>query len=418
MIRIVGALSVLTWVAPPLLAEPLRLSGELASRFSDNTTLVPDNEESDVETRASIRVSHQTDPGQCAASTFGDFGYGVWHEKTYDPETYTTLDFVGDCELARGLRWQLADNLRDVRQDTSRSGTPDNTTQKNVFRTGPVYTLNVTQVDELDASAQFEDTRFGDSEEIDSERYIGSVGWTRRFSPTFAGGLRYTAEQADFAGRAEIRTDIASLEFNQIWATTTLSGSVGVSEVESDFGSGSQTSDGFVGELRAVREINPFTEVYLEASRELTDQASDFDVRFGEFEFNLLEVDVIEVTSVVVGLRRDFSDASRLDLSVFSNRADYLTSGFSEDRTGLSVGYRRPMSAQLFLETGLDYEWQELEFSGVDDETVRVFAGMSYQFTEDLAAAARLGHGTRSGEPERTEYRENWLSVSLNYQFF
>jgi hypothetical protein len=76
------------------------------------------------------------------------------------------------------------------------------------------------------------------------------------------------------------------------------------------------------------------------------------------------------------------------------------------------------MSAQLFLETGLDYEWQELEFSGVDDETVRVFAGMSYQFTEDLAAAARLGHGTRSGEPERTEYRENWLSVSLNYQFF
>lgn len=399
-------------------AEPITLSGGLTSQFSDNTTRDASNEISDTESRVNLRLSHQSDPGQCQASTDADVGYGVWHDETYDPETYATADFKGDCELAQGLRWEVADNLRNVTRDSRGTDTPDNTTRKNVFRTGPVYVLPLSKVDQLRLSVQYENSEFGDPEEVDSDRYIGSVGWSRMFSPTFSGGVSVLTNQAEFDTDAEIDTDVVSLDFSQTWATTSLSGSIGVSEIESDFGGTTQSSDGVVGDISLEREINPVTTFYINGSRELTDQTSDFDIRFGDFVFDLRETSEVEVTAINTGIRRQFSDASQLNINVFANRADYVRADESEDRLGLSVGYSRPILPLLTLRSNARYQYQTFDEDEVDEETISLDVGLTYELTRDLGITGRVGHTSRSSDSSISEYDENWVSVALDYRFF
>lgn len=404
--------------ATDVLAAPLTLSGGLTNEFSDNMTRTSSNEISDIETRVNLRASHQSDPGLCFSDTLADIGYGIWHDKTYDPETYTNLDFSGACDLAHGFRWEVSDNLRDVAQDSRGTDTPDNTTQKNVFRTGPVYSLSLSKVDQLRLSAKYENTEFSEPEETDSERYIGSATWNRLFSESLSGGITLSTNKAEFDTGAEIDTDVASVIFSKTWSTTRIAGSLGVSKIDSDFAGSSQSSDGWVGNIELERDINPVTVFYLNASRELTDQTSDFDIRFGEFVFDLREVSEVEVTAIDTGLRRQFSDASQLDLNLFANRADYIRANETEDRLGLSVNYRRPIIPLLTLSTTLRYQYETFDEDNVDQETASLGIGLTYEVTRDLGVSGRIGHTSRTSDAPTSEYEENWILVGLNYRFF
>jgi hypothetical protein len=412
-----GALSCYL-TASPSNAEPLALYGRLENRYSDNVTNSSDNEISDTESRLNLRLTHQIDPGQCQANTFADVGYGVWHDRTYDPEIYMTLDFRGDCELGRGFSWEISDNLRDVAQDSRGTDTPDNTTRKNVFRTGPVYSLALSRVDQLRLAANYENTEYSEPEENDSERYVGSATWNRLFSQSFSGGITVSTNQAEFDSGAEIDTDVASVIFSKTWSTTRIAGSLGVSRIESDFGGTTQSSDGWVGNVELEREINPVTAFYLNASRELTDQTSDFDIRYGEFVFDLREVSEVEATAIGTGLRRQFSDTSQLDVNVFANRADYIRANETEDRFGLSLGYRRPIIPLLTFRSTVRYQYETFDEDNVDQETASLDVGLTYEITRDLGVTGRIGHTSRTSDVPTSEYEENWVVIGLDYRFF
>lgn len=399
-------------------AEPLTLSGGLTSRFSDNVARTSSNETSDTETRVNLSLAHQTDPGKCEARTAADVGYGVWRDDTFDPRNYAALDFAGDCEIARGLFWEVSDNLRDVTQNARASDTPDNRTRKNVFRTGPVYSLMLGQLDQLTFSAKYQNTDFSESEDTDSDRYIGTASWNHLFSQTLSGGLQFSTNRAELDTGAEIDTDVAKAILSKSWQATRFSGSIGVSEIESRFGGNTQSSDGVVWDFSLEREINPVTQAYVRGSRELTDQTSDFDIRFGEVVFNLRETSAVEVTALNAGFARQFSDASRVDVSVFANRADYIRTDEVEDRVGFSVNHRRTISTLLTLQTRARYQHRTFEADDLDDDTYSAAIGLSYELSQDLDISGRVGHTTRDSDSGTSEYHENWASLGLNYQFF
>lgn len=398
-------------------AEPITLSGGLDNRFSDNVNLSSSNETSDIESRVNLRLAHQSDPGKCEANTAADLGYGVWYDNTFDPENYASLSFFGDCELARGLSWQVSDNLRDVPQDAGAGDTPNNRTRKNVFRTGPVYSLRLGQLDRLTFSAQYQNTEFSEPQETDSERSIGSASWNHIFSQTFSGGLQFSTNRAELDTGVEIDTDTASVIFSKSWQATRLSGSIGASELESRFGSTIQTSKGTVGDISLERDINPTTQFFIQGSRELTDQTSDFDIRFGEFVFDLRETSAVEVTALRAGLARKISDGGQLNLTVFGSRSDYLSANEVEDTGGVTLGYSRPLSAVLSFQTQARYRYRTFD-QDVDDQTYGADVGLNYRLSEDLGINGRVGHTARKSDLGANEYQENWVSLGLSYQFF
>lgn len=405
-------LSLLSFVAS---GDPVRLSAGMDNRFSDNMRQSPNNEESDLETRVRLKVEHQSDPGVCNSNLFGDLGYGYWYSDTFDPKTYTTVQYVGDCELADRLMWRVSDNLRDVTQDTRSTSTPDNTTRKNVFRTGPSYTLRLSAVDQIVLSADYENTEFSQPEETDSERAIGTVAWSHLFDATLSGGLTLSTNRAELDTSEEIDTDTARITFNKLWPASRVRGSVGYSSMERRLNALTRKSKAWVGDITIDRDINPSAKMYLIASRELTDQTSDFDFQFDEFGFNLRESSTVEVTAARLGVDKRFSNGANINGALFGHRSKYLDTNNTEDQVGFDVRYQRPVAVQLDAHVRSRYSYISYTENDANDDLVNLEFGLTYQASRKLSLAARVGHNRRTSDIATREYDENYAVLGLNY---
>lgn len=424
------ALGLLAFASGSVVAAPAVVSVGLDSRFSDNARQAAFDEESDLESRVFLGVRHTSDPGACNSDLAARVAYGYWADKTFDPETTADADFQGDCRLGNNLVWEASDYLRDVAQDSRVSDTPNNRTQKNVFRTGPVLTLRLGAVDEVLFSAAYENTEFREPEPKDGERYTGTVGWNHFFSSSFTAGLSASVDQSELDTEEEIDRVTFSAPFTKTWAATSLSGAVGYGQIETSLlNSSKREYESFVGNLLAIRQVNATTEVQLEASRELTDQTSDFDSRFDDFVFNLDQTSAVEITALRLGLINQLEGAprfgyaterdgaSRFEVGLFANRSDYLDLGFEEDSVGVDGNYRRPFSGQLTGTIGASYEFLSYSQDDTEDNIFRTSAGIDFQLNRQLNVVSRLGYEQRNSDVAGREYDEAWILVGLVYEF-
>jgi len=395
----------------------LAITGGQVERVTDNANKTATNENSDLESRTYVTASYVTDPGQCNAIFSGTLSYSIWQNNSFDNETSGNMNLNSECELATGLFWDLDNNLREVSKDTTQSDTPNNRTRKNIFSTGPRYIWRLGSRDSIALNTRYETTKFEDPDETDSERYASSAAWSHLFSQTLTGGISasYTTTELDSGAKINVQTVRATGSKN--WATTSLSGAFGVSEIETDFGSTSQTSDGFVGELNLTRALNPSTNWYLSAARELTDQTSSFDIRFEEFEFNLTESISVQTTTVSTGVNKRFSDQSSLTADVFANQSDYLGTDELNESVGLNIRYSRSFSESVSGNTMLGYRRSTFEPGDSDSQTLRLEIGLDYQASRKLSLFGKLGHEQRTSSVSSREYDELWGLLGVEYKF-
>lgn len=398
-------------------AEPIQISGTLDTRFSDNAAKTHVDEHSDLETRVGVQVDYVTDPGRCNASLGGGLSYSYWLDDTFDPETNVDLGLDSSCRVAQGFFWDLSDDLRDVRRTSQRPDTPDNRVRKNLFTTGPRYILQLTQTDQLQLSAKYQNTEYDDAAQEDSERVIGSAAWNHLFSSTLSGGLSLTTDQAELDTGTEIDRNTASIQVSKAWATTQLTASAGISEIKTQSGSLDSKSDGFVGSLSLERQINPSTDFFITASRELTDQTSDFDIRFGEFVFNLQQTNAVEVTAIRSGLDKRLSNGGKVNVSVHANRQDDLATEIQEERVGTDIRYVRPISPQWEAVAGLGYAHLTYDSDNSDDSVAEANFGVNFLASRTLVVKGRIGHNQRKSDVTSREYDENWILVGVDYRF-
>jgi len=388
------------------------------ARYSDNIETAAEQEQSDLENRFSLRGNYQSDPGKCVASVDGEVAYSKYTEDTYDPETEINGGAVGRCELARGLSWEVEDQIREMSRSSRQSDTPDNRTRKNIFRTGPDYRLRLSSVDSIQLSSRYENTEFNDPEDTDSERVTGSVAWNHLFAPDLSAGISASVSDVELDTSAEIRTKTVNATFSERWAATTASGSLGVSEIETELGPSRQTSDGFVGSLGVTRGLDSGAQVFLRASRELTDQTSDLDVRFNEFTFELTDSSTVEATTIETGLNKPFNNGDTLSVLVFASRSDYLDSEEQEDQSGLSAGYTRRVTPLLSATANARYEYLRFESDQSDDQIVGLNIEMIYRATRNTDLAASIGRNERTSDIRAQEYEENWVQLSIDYRLW
>lgn len=409
--------SLLVAVTGSAAAATNSLSGGIDNRYSDNSRLSANNEQSDLETRVNLNFKHQGDPGRCTSSADMGLGYGYWHQDTVDPEVYTDGGLQGQCELAHGLVWQASDNIRQVSRDTRQANTRENRTRKNVFRTGPAYSLRLTQVDQLQFSAAYERTDFEESEP-DSDRFTGTAAYNHSFSETLQVGLSASAQRTELDTGEELDRESVSLTFNKLWTETRVSGSIGQNRLETRRGSQKVSSDGIAGTFNLVRDINPTSQFTLSANRQLTDQTSTLGLRFEDFNFNLTETAAVEVTAVRAGYNTRFSDGSSFGTGISASRSDYVQTGNREERTGADVRYSRPVTELLSWFTDASLEHRRFEAEGSEDYLARLSLGLDYELTARMNIRSAIGHQQKTSDIASREYDENWVVVSLNYQFF
>jgi len=246
----------------------------------------------------------------------------------------------------------------------------------------------------------------------------GSLSWNHLFDPSFTAGLSAAIDRSELDTEEEIDRVTLGVPFTKTWALTALSGSIGYGQIETSLRDRpAEEYNTFVANLIAARQVNQTTEVELEASRELTDQTSDFDSRFEDFVFDLEQTSAVEVTAIRLGVGKDFGGTARLDLGFFGNRSDYLDTGAEEDVIGADVNYRRPITGQLTTTMAARYEYQTFSQDDSDDELLRVSAGLEFRLNPQLDVISRVGFEQRTSEEVSREFEEGWVLVGVQYQF-
>lgn len=397
-------------------AEPVKLSIGADSRFSDNIKRSESGEKSDVENRIKLKISHKTDPGRCISDFNADLAYGIYANHTYDPEPYAFIDWLGSCQIAERFFWDVTNETRDVVQNNTEPNTPDNRSRRNIFSTGPRYVWGVTPVDAISLSAQYENIEFSEPEERDSEAGIGSAVWSHLFSELLTGGLNLSTEHREYDNKEKVDRNTATLFFSKEFAATTISGSLGGTWLKRRFFSTEQSFNGWVGDLRLERQINEASSFYVAASRQVTDETSEFDFLFDGVTYTIEDTSAVEVSDVRGGYTRRFSDTSTLNLSAVATRSDNLKTDSREGRVAFNADYRRPVTGQIDFTAGTRVAYIDYKDNDTQDEIIGVDVGLSCQLLSDLDLSGKIGHNRRNSDVGSREYAENWVLVSLEYQ--
>ncbi|MBZ2167844.1 hypothetical protein [Marinobacter sp. F4216] len=396
-------------------AAPANVSLGFDSRLTSNARKSFQDEVVDVESRLLLGISHSSDTGRCDSDLISQARYERWLDETFDPEVAGYLNFIADCSLGSNVVWRFEDYLDDVLQSSRAAGTPDQESQKNIFRTGPIVTFRLTSVDDLFFSLQYENTEYREPSFTDGNRYTGTVGWNHSFSQSFTAGLSASVERAILDTEEEIDKLTLSIPLTKEWAATRMAGSIGYSLLETSFIDRVQESEGFVGSFSLLRDINPTTSLSIEASSELTDQTSDFDVRFGEVIFDLEETSAVQVSAIQIKLEKRFGAGSSLSGILFANQTDYLDIGNQETGEGVRVEFLQPITRQMNARFEGSYDNRSYTVDETEDQGLRGVAGIDFRLNSQLEFVSQFGFEQRRSDVDNRGYDEAWFLFGLEY---
>ncbi len=399
-----------------LMADPVTVDLFTTVRYSDNMRQADDDEaESDFEYRPGVRIAHVKDPGQCNSALQSEFAYLIYKNETLDNQVSAQLDWDGDCEIAPYLSWRASDSLREASQSNRGTNTAANRERRNVFSTGPQLVLPLTELTSFISSLDWRKTTYEETESSDNERWVADARLQRSFSPVMQGWLSATYSDAEYDSGETLEETSYRVGMSRRISRTFLSGNIGVTSLERDVNGRISEEEGTVWSAQATHQLDNGS-VFASVSHDITDQASDVEIAFGDIRFTFDQSQAVEMTSFTVGgntlLRNDYA----VNADVYYKEHLYVGSDEMEEIVGTQIGLSKALNSTLSARGRLRYERQEFF---PDEATANEYAallGLSYTRTSRLSFGLDVGHETQSASSgNAAEYSENFIAATVNY---
>lgn len=406
------------WPMAVAWADPATVDVFANTRYSDNIDKRASwNAEEDFEHRVGIGINKQSGGGTCEGAIGGDVAFVTYQRDTNSDEISATVDASGVCEPNRNFSWSARDTLRDVRSTTRAPDSPSNRERRNVFATGPTFTIHPSQRDNLSLDIEYQMTRFQESLEDDTDRITTTGRWNHIVSPRLNGGLALSRSDIEYRRtEEELARDNANVFFSWRRRNGEWSGQAGYSWLESEQGILTNETNGFTGQLRYSHRWDGGTSAYGEVRRSITDVSTDLDIRIPGLDLNLTETSAVQVTALTVGASQQWSSRTSTDLTLSRTEQAYERSGTTEERFNGDFGLSHRLATNLSGRVSAGYVREDFGAGSDDVDTVRGQLGLDYQRTRDLNLNASVGHENRYvvGGPGN-EYDENWIQVGIRY---
>lgn len=419
-------------------ALSLEYSGSVQAGLthSDNSLQTERGERSDVEygLGAAIEIAHR-------AGRIDFMGnYGADHTE-FDRNTQdTSNELSGDsllnfALLPELLSWQLRHSRSNERTDTREVDIPDNRDTREIIATGPQLRLPVTDHDFLTASAQYMQVNndLGTGGDNDSDRKIGSLGWTRLVTPSLDLSLDASRQDVDFdqRGQADLQTERAGLSAVQRYRLGRLEATVGRNRTERD--GGERVSGGY---YRGYADLSSAGHTFsIAGTQELTDSALGLDAfgfgqgqgdgvipddNFDPANPNFDQIDIVERRSVEL----NYSTVRVCDRCVLSARlvhdeSDFDTSPDDERSRGGSVGFDYRWTETF--STGVSYAIERTDYTDDpdhrQDDTDELALEARWQFAPAWSLLGDVAREERDSNQADGDYTEHRVGLAVRYSF-
>ncbi|MFE8071654.1 hypothetical protein QQM79_11410 [Marinobacteraceae bacterium S3BR75-40.1] len=396
-------------------AEPVQVDTGVSALYSDNMDRRENNPESDIRYRPFVAINHITDPGTCESRLASEVAYLFYENNTSDDQSEISLGWDGDCEIGSYLSWMAHDSIRQVVSDNRAVDTPNNRERRNVFETGPRLEVPLGRTTSFFSSVKWQKTSFQDTEEDDSERWIGNAGLSRQFSPYMTGSLQYSLTDAEFENGDTLTQKTTSVGLERQFNKNRVSGQVGYSQLESETATSTNDYDAVTWDLSASRQLDAARSARLSVSRQLTDTSTDIDIQLGGIDFTLTDTQALEITVFRLDYEEAFQSGLSANLFTTYTSSDYVETERKETSWQTGLNLAQQVSSLVTFQGALSYERERFEPEGLNSNLYQASIGIDYQRTQDLRLGASVGHNLRDADAQLIDYRENWVKVSLSY---
>ncbi|UZE97964.1 outer membrane beta-barrel protein [Alkalimarinus alittae] len=423
--RLAPLFAKLSWVTPSVLlsvslvagvsADPGTLELGLTTEYTDNARKSASGEVEDYKNSASIRINKSDQFGRLDSSIVGELEYYTYANDTYSNNLDSNLLWDASYNIRPGtLTWGISDELSEVTIDSSEADTPDNRTTRNIFTTGPSYTKQLSKVDTLNLTAEYQRLDFK-TEGDDNDRYRFISSLAHQFTAQQQASINYDWTKTLFGSDRELYRNELSLSYSYSYLTYYFNGSYGITHLKGSTRTTTQETDSNTWNATLRTDLTRTSNLSLTFNRELNDTLSGFDQRYEDTVINISTTSVVLLTEWSVNYQKTFSNNASFDGKIFHNISDYLIDKSSEERNGVELGYSYPLYSRLTLGFNAEYEQIDYDPSAREDEKYDLSIGTSYEYIRDLFFTVEIARTEQESNSPTNEYQENRVMLGVRY---
>ena len=405
----------ITSIAGNVFADPGSLELGLKTEYTDNARLSSFGEVEDFKNSVTVTVDKIDQIGRLDSLLVGELEYYSYANDTFSNNLDANLLWDGNYNILPGtLTWGISDQLSEVTIDSSEPDTPDNRTSRNVFTTGPSYTMNFSKVDFANFTAEYQRVDYKtDGDDNDRFRLLSSI--THLLTPQQKVSASYNWTKTLFGSERELYRNEIFASYSYNYSYFYFDGSYGITHLKGRAGTTTEETDSNTWNATLRSDLSRTSSLGLTFNRELNDSASGFDQRYEDTVINITDTSVILLTEWSLFYNKSFSNNSTFDGKIYHNISEYLIDNRDEERNGVDIGYSYPLYHRLTLQLSAGYEQVDFTPSSRTDDQYDMSVGTSYEYIRNLFFTAELARTVQDSNSAINEYAENRVMIGVRY---
>ena len=399
-----------------VIADPAEIDTYLTTRYSDNMAKTL-TKESDIEYTAGLNFLKEEQAGKLDFYADADLRYNMYQHETFDNELEADLTINGDYHFVpRVFLWNVRNDLNEVTIDTRLADTPDNRERKNIFSTGPRYTLMLSQLNNLRFEADYLRTDY-QTEGTDSDRYEVNSSFNHTYNSYVTLSVISDWSKVRFTGSDDLYRLENSLAAVSQYEHYSANASIGNTTIkERSLTQPTERTELFTYDFSLSRQLNSGSNLQLGFSRELNDTSSDIDVRNDNANINYTQEGIVRVTEWYIQYTKNFSSLAFTSLRLYQNESRYKVDQSTEENIGAELNYQQPISAFWSINSLLSYENSKFDTSSLENDLYKASIGASYKAMKNIQLSFDTGYEETQSNFAAREYEELWASFTITYQ--
>lgn len=418
-VKIVVATAALAIFTPSAFAD-IGWMVDVSGGQTDNATLVDTDPLSDTLSSVGGAIDYSLDGNRLDASLNGRGNYVHYADGTYDDDFQgyaagsLVFGFVPDAFL-----WTINDNYGQIAIKQFEPVTPENRQNINTFSTGPDLILPLGSQSDLKFSARFGDTRYEDSDQINTQTWQGSLSFLRGLSQSSSWGLIASDMRIEYDVPGKPTYD--QPELYATWQSTgarqSLSVDLGANRIKTD-------TESFTKPLVRLdwnRRIAPSWTADLNLGSEYQNTSQQFVRQNDWTDIDTARVGVTDVPAAVYhgGLSFAFQrPRTQFNLGGGYTQLEYITdNGLNEDSWYGNTGLSRRFTPRL--QGFLDYRIEEHTYdsdSTRDNEKQVAGARLEWLVGKATFLAAGYRHTDSDSDSLIYTYKEDLYYLTVSYR--
>ena len=405
-----------------LYALDFTISAGVGVQYTDNALKVADDEESDYETRleGSLGLDHE------GKSWLVDMAYQAAYLEYAEDTQSDSTEINGRASVQYEqfqdvLFWNASNSIRSIVSDRRDADISDNRENRSISTFSPELRIPVSRVDSLNTTLSYSRIAYEESNQQDSERLGGSVGWTHRFSRVDTLDITGAYDDVSFdSALNEYEYYTTRLTYASTLSRLSYSLVVGYNETQRDF---FEDADGLYFNANFLYD-NGASQLELNLLQELTDTSrgnnNDSLTDLGDSASASGFVDVYEVVSGELAYNSQaICSVCDVRLSVLVSEESYEILPDDSREISASVEFDYNFSRRSSL--GMDVTYSDTAFTSNNpraDYDLQLY-NMFFQRTITRNFSMRLSTSfeKRSSDAASDSYEEIRGGISVSYEF-